>query len=51
MDFETPDFIVDALKERLEHPVFGYTAEPADYRPPSSTGSEKFTVGRSERNG
>ena len=33
MDFETPDFIVDALKERLEHPVFGYTAEPADYRP------------------
>ena len=33
MDFETPDFIVDALKERLEHPVFGYTAEPEDYRP------------------
>ena len=33
MDFETPDFIVDDLKERLEHPVFGYTAEPEDYRP------------------
>ena len=33
MDFETPDFIVDALKERLEHPVFGYTAEPDDYWP------------------
>ena len=33
MDFETPDFIVNALKERLEHPVFGYTAEPEDYRP------------------
>lgn len=25
MDFETPDFVMDALKERLEHPVLGYT--------------------------
>lgn len=33
MDFETPDFITDALKERMEHPVFGYTIEPEDYRP------------------
>lgn len=33
MDFETPDFIIDALKERMEHPVFGYTVEPEDYRP------------------
>ena len=32
MDFETPDFIVDALKVRLEHPVFGYTAEPEEFR-------------------
>lgn len=32
MDFETPDFIIDAIKERLEHPVFGYTAEPEDFR-------------------
>ncbi len=31
MDFETGDFIVDALKERLKHPVFGYTSLPADY--------------------
>ncbi len=33
MDFETPPFIVDALKKRMEHPVFGYTVEPADYKP------------------
>lgn len=33
MDFATPSFIIDALKKRLEHPIFGYTAEPADYRP------------------
>lgn len=33
MDFATPDFILDALKERLEHPVLGYTVEPEDYRP------------------
>ena len=33
MDFETPSFIVDALRQRLEHPIFGYTIEPADYWP------------------
>ncbi len=33
MDFETPDFIVDALKKRMEHPVFGYSIEPIDYKP------------------
>ena len=32
-DFATPDFVVDALKARLSHPIFGYTIEPADYRP------------------
>ncbi len=33
MDFETPSFVMDALKKRLEHPILGYTAEPADYKP------------------
>lgn len=33
MDFETPHFITDVLRERLEHSVFGYTAEPEDYWP------------------
>lgn len=33
MDFATPDFIVDAIRERLEHPVLGYTVEPEDFRP------------------
>lgn len=33
MDFRTPDFILDALKRRLEHPILGYTVELADYRP------------------
>ncbi len=33
MDFATPPFIVDALRRRLEHPIFGYTVEPADYWP------------------
>ena len=28
MDIPTPSFIVDALKERLEHPIFGYTKSP-----------------------
>ncbi|MDE6668547.1 MAG: PatB family C-S lyase [Muribaculaceae bacterium] len=33
MDFATPDFIIDALHRRLDHPILGYTVEPADYRP------------------
>lgn len=33
MDFETPYFIIDAMKERLDHPIFGYPAELEDYRP------------------
>jgi cystathionine beta-lyase len=33
MDFETPRFITDALRSRLEHSLFGYTVEPEDYKP------------------
>ncbi|MDG6778676.1 PatB family C-S lyase [Thiomicrorhabdus sp. zzn3] len=28
MDLPTPDFILDALKQRLEHPILGYTVTP-----------------------
>src|SRR6056297_3594393 len=31
MDFATPDFIIDALKERLEHKVLGYTFRSDSY--------------------
>ncbi len=31
MDFATPDFITEAIKERLEHPIFGYTLKPERY--------------------
>ncbi len=33
MDFETPSFITDALRKRLEHSLFGYTVEPEEYWP------------------
>lgn len=33
MDFATPPFIIEALKKRLEHPIFGYGIEPEEYRP------------------
>jgi cystathionine beta-lyase len=33
MDWETPSFITDALKQRLEHSLFGYTVESKDYWP------------------
>lgn len=31
MDFKTPDFIVDAIKKRLEHEIFGYSLKPDSY--------------------
>lgn len=33
MDFETPPFITEALRRRLEHSLFGYTVEPEAYWP------------------
>ena len=33
MDFETPPFVVEALRRRLDHPIFGYTVTPPDYWP------------------
>ncbi len=31
MDFRTPDFILDALRDRLSHPVLGYPSTGEDY--------------------
>lgn len=31
MDFKTPDFIVDALKKRLNHEIYGYTFRSESY--------------------
>ncbi|HQJ90217.1 MAG TPA: cystathionine beta-lyase, partial [Paludibacteraceae bacterium] len=33
MDFATPDFVIDALRKRLEHPVLGYTVDPPELWP------------------
>lgn len=33
MDFETPPFVTEALRRRLEHPLFGYTIEPEELWP------------------
>jgi cystathionine beta-lyase len=34
MDFETPDFIRNAVIQRANHPVYGYTFRDADYYQP-----------------
>jgi cystathionine beta-lyase len=34
MDFETPDFIRDAVIQRATHPVYGYTFRDTDYYQP-----------------
>lgn len=31
MDFRTPDFIIDALRKRLDHPILGYPTTGDDY--------------------
>lgn len=31
MDFRTPDFILDAIRERLEHPILGYSMPPKNF--------------------
>jgi len=31
MDFETPDFIRDAVKKRANHPIYGYSIKPDSY--------------------
>jgi len=31
MDFRTPDFIVEAIKKRAEHEIFGYTFRSESY--------------------
>ena len=31
MDFKTPDFVIDVLKKRLEHPILGYSFRPDSY--------------------
>ena len=33
MDFRTPDFILDALRSRMDCPVLGYPVTPKDYFP------------------
>jgi cystathionine beta-lyase len=31
MDFKTPDFIISALRKRLEHEILGYSFRPSEY--------------------
>lgn len=31
MDFRTPDFIINALRKRLDHPILGYPTTGSDY--------------------
>ena len=33
MDFRTPDFVLKAIKKRIEHPVLGYTGQPKNLIP------------------
>jgi len=41
MDFRTPDFIIDAIKKRLEHEVLGYTFRGKDFNQSIANWMEK----------
>lgn len=31
MDFDTPPFVIEAIRKRLEHPILGYTITPPEF--------------------
>jgi cystathionine beta-lyase len=33
MDFRSPEVVLDAIRSRVDHGVFGYTHEPPDFAP------------------
>ncbi len=33
MDFRTPDFIIDAIQQRIQHPILGYSMPPKEFYP------------------
>ena len=33
MDFRTPDFIIDTIRTRCEHPIMGYSMQPKGFTP------------------
>ena len=33
MDFRTPDFVYEAIRKRLEHPILSYTVIPENFFP------------------
>lgn len=41
MDFRSPDFIIDAIKKRLEHEILGYTFRGKDFNQPIINWMEK----------
>lgn len=42
MDFRTPDFVTDAIRRRLEHPILSYTVVPDSYFPTISAWLERL---------
>ena len=51
MDFRTPDFIVEALKKRCEHEIFGYTFGSESITRVSSIGYTTNITGKYNGNG
>ena len=51
MDFRTAPAIVDALRRRVEHGIFGYTRVPTVITKLLQAGSHVVTVGRLTVNG
>lgn len=50
MDFKTPDFIIEAVKKRCEHPIFGYSKFPNGMFPAMINWIEKLHGWKVEKN-
>lgn len=51
MDFETPPFITEALRQRLDHSLFGYTVVTRSCGTPSPDGFMTITSGTYDGSG
>lgn len=51
MDFEAPGAVIEAIQQRAEHGIFGYTGTPDSYYQAVIAWIKKDLIGRSKRNG
>ena len=49
MDFPPPPAVIEAIRRRAEHPIFGYTLPAREYYGAVAPGTPRGSASRSER--